>query len=158
MKLNEIFNSKVEIKKVYSKKRICTFNFTIKENTYEFDALDEREMGEKDYPDSDPRAGKIWDVSFTLKGGDEDEPYHKTGTGNAFAVFAAFTECVKKFIELYPKVEEIYFEGDMSESSRIKLYDRPNFIKIPGWTYSQGKEEHDEYGHLKKYHLIKNKP
>lgn len=159
MKLNEIFNSTFPVKKVLDNKLSCVYEGEIDGDTFKFIAIDERELGELDYPDSDPRAGKIWDISFGIQGKNNhgEIDYYATGKGNAFKIFATGIDCLKKFIKEHPKVEEITFGGNLEETSRIKLYDRANFLKIPGWTYRGGAETHNDFDSSKKYHLIKNK-
>jgi flavoprotein len=82
---------------------------------------------------NDDKGNQVWNVAFRAQKGNRTS-HGITGSGNASQVMAAVIQCIKKWIELYPKVVTFFFSAKLDEPSRVKLYSRmAQSIKVPGW-------------------------
>ncbi|BDR26216.1 hypothetical protein RVBP17_2590 [Pseudomonas phage sp. 30-3] len=91
-------------------------------------------------------------ISFTAKEVDVDDYYYDTavtGTGNEFKVFSTILDITKRAIsELKPN--QIYFTADLSEPSRVKLYNRlaTKMATQYGYTIQSNKNTNNEHTYL----------
>lgn len=123
MKLIEVLNSTTDITVVTDTEQCYQTRFTVGDQTYLFCA--------------DMVSSSACDVEFGLLS-DGERRHDVTGTGNAFAVFAAVQQCVKNLVRARPKLRNIEFTSKTSEVSRCKLYDRiVRKLHIPSWNVSR---------------------
>jgi len=104
--INELFDTKVDIKVKWQDSYSVRYIFTINDKEYMFNAVNDDQKG-------------VWEILFALKGVEGGSEI--TNTGNATQVFAAVSKCMDMFMK---KVKPDAFYFSAKEPSRIKLYKR----------------------------------
>lgn len=103
--INELFDKSAELNLVDAGTGKMVANFSIGKKRYTVFAAYWQSSG-------------LWEIGFTHKGS-----FGMTGTGNEFEVFATVKKFLGEFINL-KQPEKFKFSADLSEASRVRLYDR----------------------------------
>lgn len=79
----------------------------------------------------------IWEVEFKIvEGGDPQNRFGITGTGNAAIVMSTVTDIMRAFLDKYrDKITQLEFSAE--ESSRKALYAKMASRLLPSWTLSR---------------------
>ncbi len=133
MKLQELFNTSVEIFWKKNSRNLWIATFSINDKSYEFSAVN-------DETDDD------WNVEFYLENSHTIKN-DVTGTGDELVVFSTVLKILDKFIKDkdYPNIE-----FSAKEPSRKKLYDR--MIRTLSSKYGYRLDKTFDYG-IKRYRL-----
>ena len=129
--INELFDTKVPIKKDWQEPTDIRYSFIIDDKKYTFDGNNEK---------------GIWEIVFTLRGDKSSPRGNKsstsiTGTGNAPQVFAAVNKCLDIFLKKF-KPYQFWFTA--KEQSRKKLYKMMSKLITRKYPYVFRTE--DQYG------------
>jgi len=116
--INELFDTKVDIKIKEQNLSANTYIFIVNDIEYEFNANNEK---------------GAWQIEFG-----QDKGTGITGEGNAIQVFGAVAKCLNIFIKKY-KPREFWFTA--KEPSRKKLYHRMAKMLIKKYPYNFIKEK-----------------
>jgi len=87
------------------------------------------------YAFRNPGSKNIWEVEFKIvEGGDPENRYGLTGTGNSVQVMSTVTDILRAFLAKYQnKIAVLVFSAD--ESSRQALYARMAKKLLPDWKF-----------------------
>ena len=126
--INELFDTKVDIKVDWQDTSSLRYVFTINDNEYFFTADTYKQK-------------EAWEIWFALKGVEGGSEI--TNTGNATQVFAAVSKCMDMFMK---KVKPDAFYFSAKEPSRIKLYKRFSKLFIKKHKKYEVKIYKDQHG------------
>ena len=113
--LTELFDTKIKIKLIGSKKNSYGYQFYINNILYDVDI----------YLFND-----YWKVEFSTNGIET-----LTGSGNAFEVFSGVIKCIEDFVKVEKPTSDIKIESPIDEPSRVKLYDKLSKTKSKEFGY-----------------------
>lgn len=85
-----------------------------------------------------------------------------TGTGDQFKILSTIKEIINHHLSSIDlnKTEQILFDSDLAEPSRIKLYDKfvPIMLSIlgPSWLFDHDQRRHSENGTVRVEYIFRN--